>query len=55
MTPPINYGSYKVKLYKWRKKYKAGDIIVIETDSSEYLQQAKKEYAINRKHKKTKN
>ncbi len=56
MKPKIQtngYGSYKIKLYKWEKKYKAGDIIAIETDSKEYLQQAKKEYA--RKRKKVKN
>ncbi len=47
------YGSYRVKLHKWEKKYKAGDTITIETDSKKYLQQAKKEYA--RKRKKTKN
>lgn len=52
-TPTEGHGSYKVKLYRWKKKYKAGDIIGIETDSREYLQQAKKEYA--RKRKKAKN
>ena len=46
--------SRRVILYKYHKKYKAGDTIVIETDSKEYLQQAKKEYALKRKTKKTK-
>ena len=49
-----NYTKQRVTLYKFERTYKAGDTIVIETDSKEYLNQAKKEYAINRKHKKIK-
>ena len=49
-----NYGSKKILIYKWKKTYKAGDTILIETDSKKYLDKARKEYALRRKNKKTK-
>ena len=46
--------SQKVTLYRYERTYKAGDTIVIETDSKEFLDKAKKEYAKYRKTKKVK-
>lgn len=45
--------SKRIKIHKYRRKYKKGDTIVIETDSEEFLKKARKEYARSRK--KTKN
>lgn len=56
MTKKVKNGcsSHKVTLYRYERTYKAGDTIVIETDSKKFLDKAKKEYAKHRKTKKAK-